>query len=237
MNSIKKFIKNNKILVLSLLGYIILFTYNKSLGIKAVKDSTYYFIEMIEILPAVFVLTSLIQTWIPTELIIKNFGNGSGLKGTIISFTIGSLSAGPIYAAFPVCRMLLNKGASIKNIIIILSSWAVIKVPMLINEIKFMGTKYMIVRWIFTIAAIIGMAYLMDKLLKKEDVIAVELKETSDIPSISPICVGCGVCTKICPAVFQIKDRKAIVNQECNFNEWKKEIEEAKNTCPVNAII
>ena len=40
------------------------------------------------------------------------------------------------------------------SIIIILSSWAVIKIPMLLNEAKFLGAKFMIIRWLLTVIAI-----------------------------------------------------------------------------------
>jgi hypothetical protein len=44
----------------------------------------------------------------------------------------------------------MNNIISISNIVIILSTWAVIKVPMLLNESKFLGTKIMFNRWVLT---------------------------------------------------------------------------------------
>ncbi len=45
-------------------------------------------------------------------------------------------------------------------------------------------------------------------------------------------CIGCGACASICPNVFVMKDGKAKVKkpngEECS--------EEAKESCPVNAI-
>lgn len=172
-----RLIKKNKILFVALIAYVLLFVVDKEKGLTALSESKYYFIEMLEILPAVFILVAIIQAWIPTRVIVKHFGDGSGIKGILIAFAVGSLSAGPIYAAFPVCKMLYKKGASIKNIVIILSSWAVIKVPMLITEVKFMGTHYMLVRWFFTIIAILMMALLMGKLANiKKDLPSVEEK-------------------------------------------------------------
>lgn len=232
----RQILKNNKILAFSVSAYIILFIFKPELGIKGFKESTYYFMEMIQILPAVFVLTALIQTWIPTEVIMKNFGNGSGVKGKIISLTIGSLSAGPIYAAFPVCRTLLDKGASIGNIVIILSTWAVVKVPMLLNEAKFMGVKYMAIRWVFTIAAILVMEYFMSKWVKPEEIKSSEKKKTG-VPQVNKkICVGCGACSRLCPEVFIMKNKKAEISTNIDFSIWKEAIEKSKNVCPVKAI-
>ncbi|MCK4258877.1 MAG: permease [Halanaerobiales bacterium] len=234
--TIKTFIKKNKILMLSLLGYSFLFIFKADLGLKALSKSTYYFKEMLQILPAVFVLTAIIQTWVPTRIIAKHFGSSSGLKGKLVSLAIGSLSAGPIYAAFPVCQMLFNKGASIGNIVIILSAWAVVKVPMLINEVKFMGFKYMVIRWIFTIVAIYIMAYIMEKVIQKDDLPLAE-NRPSNSPMIQPeVCVGCGICVKICPDIFKIDNKKAVIILEIDVDSCQEQIEKAKESCPVMAI-
>lgn len=232
----RQVLKNNKILAFSIISYIILFIFKPELGVKGIKESTYYFKEMIQILPAVFVLTALIQTWIPTEVIMKNFGDGSGLKGKIISITIGSLSAGPIYAAFPICRTLLDKGASVGNIVIILSTWAVVKVPMLLNEAKFMGAKFMATRWIFTIIGILVMESIMSKRVKPEEIKSSEEMNSEILHVNTKICVGCGACSRICPEVFIMKNRKAQINIKVNYSIWEEAIEKSKNVCPVRAI-
>ncbi|WBW97322.1 permease [Oceanirhabdus sp. W0125-5] len=229
-------IKKNKILFIAILSYFILFIYNIELGISALSQSKYFFIEMIQIMPPIFILISLIQTWVPTKVIMNNFGDGAGAKGKLLSFAIGSLSAGPIYAAFPVCKILLNKGASVENIIIILSSWAVVKVPMLINEAKFMGIKYMIIRWICTIIAILLMAKIMKFWIKKEDIKTSSIECT--VPMINAMsCVGCGNCARKYPKLYSMKEGKVVINIE-NIDKdiLYKEIEKSKDCCPVNAI-
>lgn len=233
----KQIIIKNKILALALLGYIILFIFNGNMVLNAFNESVYYLVEMIKILPAIFILTSLIQTWVPTNVIMKNFGDGAGIKGMTISLAIGSLSAGPIYAAFPVCRTLINKGASIENIIIILSSWAVIKVPMLINESKFMGIKYMFIRWTFTVIAIFIMAKIM-KVWIKESNIKVE-NEAYDFRKITVdehVCIGCGSCVRNFPEIFIIKNGKAKVINNIIEKLSEEELQRSKKICPVNAI-
>jgi len=237
MIKVQKFIKSNKILLFSLTGYAVLFLYNWNMGVKGLQESVYYFIEMLEILPAVFILTSLIQTWVPTAVIVKNFGSNSKARGRLISFAIGSLSAGPIYAAFPVARTLLDKGATIENIVIILSTWAVVKVPMLINEVKFLGFNYMVVRWILTIVSILIMAKVMDKVVKKEDVTSsIPVKSNNKVIINEGSCVGCEICCKICPSVFEIKDKKASIIGSVKYENHLELIDKAINKCPVKAI-
>ncbi len=48
------------------------------------------------------------------------------------------------------------------------------------------------------------------------------------------LCIGCGVCTSICPDVFEMKDdgKAQVISQE-----MADCVNESKDSCPVNAII
>lgn len=51
-------------------------------------------------------------------------------------------------------------------------------------------------------------------------------------------CIGCGMCTGTCPACFQFNDDgKAEVVCEEIPEDLVDEAEEAKNSCPVQAIV
>ena len=108
--------------------------------------------------------------------------------------------------------MLLKKGASIANVVIILSAWAVIRVPMLANEAKFLGVQFMGIRWILTVIAIIIIAYLMTIFVKKKDI---PVQDEQDIGKVTGIdikeqyCIGCGLCEKLLPRHFEVIDKKA----------------------------
>lgn len=221
-------IKKNMILSIAVLGYMIVSLINIDTMFDALENSKYYFIEMLQILPPIFILTSLIQTWVPTRVIVKHFGDGNGIKGGLISFLIGSLSAGPIYAAFPVCKTLLKKGASIKNIVIILSAWAVVKVPMLINEVKFMGSKYMLVRWVFTVIAIVMMSIIVGLIVKEKDI---KLEEDELVVN-KKICIKCGLCINKYPDFYEKLNGNIIIKSGTE----KSNVTKTKMVCPVNAI-
>lgn len=96
-----------------------------------------YLKEMILILPPVFILMGLMEVWIPKNKIENWLGSGSGIKGAVLSFTLGTLPTGPLYVAFPMAASLLRKGARISNMIVFLGSWAALKIPQLMVEIKF----------------------------------------------------------------------------------------------------
>lgn len=232
-------VKKNKLLTVVALIYIFLFITMTDKAYMSVKNSMYYIKEMLEIMPVIFILTSIIEAWVPKEVIMNGFGEKSGIKGSIFSFMLGSFSAGPIYAAFPVCKMLLKKGASIRNIVIILSAWAVIKVPMLANEAKFLGPRFMGIRWILTVISILIMSYLMTLFVKKKDI---PVKEDRSIGKVTGIhikeqyCVGCGLCEKLMPQHFVIIDKKGKWKESTLNDEQINELKEIINKCPAKAI-
>lgn len=258
MSKVIQFAKKNKLLVLVVLSYIALFVFMPGKAVQSVENSLYYIKEMLMIMPVILLLTALITAWVPKKAIERNLGKDSGLKGSVFSFLLGSFSAGPIYAAFPVCKALLSKGASISNIVILLSTWAVIKVPMLLNEAKFLGPKFMILRWVLTTIAIFIMGYVTSKLVKKEDIPQDDIKENLDVDKADTInisseyCIGCGLCAKIAPEYFQIENKKAkIINQDINQDidqdiskdiskniskEKMKTLNEAIEKCPSKVI-
>jgi uncharacterized membrane protein YraQ (UPF0718 family) len=237
-----KLVKKNKLLFLVAVVYLFLLGTMPDKAAQSGRNSMYYVIEMLQIMPVIFILTSLIEAWVPRQTIVNSFGENSGIKGTLFSFILGSFSAGPIYAAFPVCKMLLKKGASVSNIVVILSAWAVIKVPMLANEAKFLGLKFMVIRWVLTTASIFAMAYIISKVVKKESVIVLEddkEEENLGLTIKEQYCIGCGVCAKLSPDTFIISDKKAKIIEEnidfeCidNIDSINKVIEK----CPANAI-
>lgn len=232
-----KRLKENKFLVFVALLYIGLFIINGEKAILSVKNSGYYIKEMITVMPVVFMLTALIDAWIPQETVMDYLGEESGLKGSFISIFLGSISAGPIYAAFPVCKTLLKKGASISNIVVLLSAWAVIKIPMLANEAKFLSPKFMAVRWVLTTIGIIIMGYIVSKVVKKEDIpMGEENIEDGKVLIKEEYCIGCGVCVKLAPDYFEMEGNKAIVIKNQIEAGEEANVIKSEEKCPVKAI-
>jgi uncharacterized membrane protein YraQ (UPF0718 family) len=232
-------VKKNKLLTAVFLAYAFLFIAMPDKAYLSVSNSMYYIIEMLEIMPVIFILTSIIEAWVPKEMIINGFGEKAGIKGSIFSFLLGSFSAGPIYAAFPICKMLLKKGASVSNVVIILSAWAVIKVPMLANEAKFLGVQFMGVRWILTVIAILIMSYLVAAFVKKESVPMLQEQDLNQITCVDikeQYCIGCGLCEKLLPQHFEMADKKAKWKESILSHEQIDRIKSIMNKCPAKAI-
>ena len=227
-------IKENLFIVFVVVAYLVMFVINPNMGAASVRNSFYYIKEMIMIMPVIFVLTALLDLWVPKEKIMKYLGTEAKAKGIILSLLLGSISAGPIYAAFPLCVMLHKKGASIRNLVIILSAWAVIKVPMLLNELKFLGFKFMAIRWVLTVIAIVVFSWITAKMVKDDDL--PRLRENQRGPSIDrSACVGCALCVKSYPELFEIQNKKASLRT--NGGEIDREkLMNAIHACPVKAI-
>lgn len=238
MSSIIQKIKSNMFLTLVIFTYIFLLIFMPDKGIKSLNNSLYYVKEMLIIMPVILLLTSLIETWIPKKTIENTLGEGSGAKGYIFSFLLGSFSAGPIYAAFPVCKMLIKKGASIANIVIILSAWAVIKIPMLANESKFLGPEFMAVRWLLTTVSILIIAIITSKIVRKEDLPLDSIEEKKDAVLIvdEAFCISCGLCTRVASEDFTMINKKAKVNKRILKQEENEKIKSAIDKCPAKAI-
>lgn len=183
-----------KFLLIALVLYVVTAFVSRDIAASALQYLKGFALEMIQILPPVMLLTSLIGIWVPRELIMKGFGSGSAWKGRLLSLLMGTLSAGPIYAAFPAVAMLLSKGASVSNAVIIISSWAVIKLPMLITEASFLGIPFTLTRYLVTVPLILLISEIIGRRIPSEQMPAVaENQELMRLQASLPG-MNCGAC-------------------------------------------
>jgi len=162
----KNILKKFKLPIGVALIFIALFIFAPETAERSSKVTLEYFLEMAFILPAVFILMGLMEVWLPKDNIQKWLGNDSGFRGGFLSLALGTLPTGPLYVAFPLAASLLHKGASITNVVIFLGSWAALKIPQLMVEVKFLGWSFAIIRFIFTTLALIIMGLVMKAVLK-----------------------------------------------------------------------
>lgn len=156
------------IIMIALTGIMVLV--NREAGMKAVNTTLFSFKEMIQIIPPIFVLLGLLDVWVPRETMIKYLGEGSGLKGMLLSIFIGSAAAGPLYGAFPVALVLMKKGAKFSNIMLFIGAWSTTKIPMLLFEMTSLGAKFTLTRLTVSMVGIFVIAFVVEKLMGKTDV-------------------------------------------------------------------
>lgn len=174
MTKIKKLMKRYRFFLLLILIDVLLLMFRPALGQKVAKLSLNHLIQMLSIIPPIFLLLGLMDVWVPKETIMKYMGKGAGIKGGILAFILGSFSSGPLYASFPVAAVFLKKGVSLTNIFIFIGAWSTTKIPMMLFEITQMGEKFALSRFGLNLIAIIIMAFIMERTTSKKDVEANE---------------------------------------------------------------
>ncbi|MEA4889899.1 MAG: permease [Clostridiaceae bacterium] len=156
------------ICMIVLTGVVVLI--NQETGMKAVNTTLFSLKEMLMIIPPIFVLLGLLDVWVPRETMIKFLGEGSGIRGMLISIFIGSAAAGPLYGAFPVALVLMKKGAKFSNVLLFLGAWSTTKIPMLLFEMSSLGLKFTLTRLAVSLVGIFVIAFIVEKLMSKKEV-------------------------------------------------------------------
>ncbi len=170
MIKLLNFLKRYSFFLLSLLILILVFVFDWDLGTKSFINAQSSFIQMLSVLPPIMILLGLIDVWVPKESLMKYMGKNSGFTGVLIAILIGSIAAGPMYAAFPFTAVLLKKGVKFSNIIIFMNAWCVTKISTLLFEISAIGYAFTLSRLVIDVPGVIIMGYLVEVLMKKEDI-------------------------------------------------------------------
>ena len=137
---------------------------------KSLSMIVYQSKTMLLVIPPIFILLGLMDVWVPREKMIRYMGRGSGPKGVVLAFLLGSFAAGPLYGAFPVAAVLMKKGASFSNILIFIGAWSTTKIPMLLFEMSALGKRFALSRLAIDIVGIILIAWAMASALGKEEI-------------------------------------------------------------------
>lgn len=140
------------------------------IGRKTIDNTLAQLIQMLFIIPPVFILLGLLDVWVPREIMTKFMGDNSGIKGIVLSFLLGSMAAGPLYGAFPVAAIFMKKGARFSNVLIFLGAWSTTKIPLLMFEYASLGWKFATTRLIVDIFGIYIIARLIEKFISKNEI-------------------------------------------------------------------
>ncbi len=136
-------------------------------GTKALNLTASGFMQMLLVIPPIFVLLGLLDVWIPRETMVRFMGEGSGFKGAALAVLLGSAAAGPLYAAFPVAGVFMKKGATFTNVLLFLGAWSTTKVPMVLFELASMGPLFTLTRLALSLVGISLIAVSVNRLTGK----------------------------------------------------------------------
>ncbi len=162
-------IKSNIWLIISILFIVILYIYNRDMGKEASILVAINIKTVGMILPPIFVLIGLLDTWVPKETMVKYMGNKSGILGVFLALFMGAMGAGPLYVAFPVAAILIKKGARLAYVFIFLSAWVSVKLPIIMYEWASLGGAFTIIHvGSSTVVYIVG-SFLMEYFIPQNE--------------------------------------------------------------------
>lgn len=155
--------------LITLLALILLYVFLPANGQSAVDTTLYSLKEMALIIPPVFILLGFLDVWVPKETIIKYMGEKSGFVGALLSIVLGSVAAGPLYAAFPIASVFMKKGVKFTNVMLFIGAWSTTKIPMFLFEMASLGVKFALIRLGLSMVGITFIALVMNRILSKDD--------------------------------------------------------------------
>jgi uncharacterized membrane protein YraQ (UPF0718 family) len=107
------------VIVIAIVGIFLIYPQKSALFEKNFFN---YLVQMLEIFPAVMILSGLLKIFVSKDIVGKYLGKTSGFRGLIIAVLLGTLPEGPLYIAFPLVKELREKGAKVSNLIIFMSA-------------------------------------------------------------------------------------------------------------------
>jgi len=157
------------------------------IGKLSLTNTVSNFKEMLSVLPPIFILLGLLDVWVDRATMMKYTGKGSGIKGVLIAFLLGSAAAGPLYAAFPVAGVMLKKGSSLFNVFIFVGAWSTTKLPMLMFEAANLGPVFMALRLALSIVGILIIAFITEKTLTTQQQEEIYARNSQAEPNQAPL--------------------------------------------------
>ena len=162
-----------KWVILFVAADIFVYWFNPALGTQIAQHTSLSILEMLGVIPPIFILLGLLDTWVPREKVVSHLGAGSGLRGLSLAMALGASAAGPLYGAFPVAAVMMKKGASFFNVMVFVGAWATLKIPMFLFETNYLGGLFSVTRWLCSLTAIVLIAWLLDRALTDAEKTAV----------------------------------------------------------------
>lgn len=164
----KKFLKRYRLFLLLAAVNLAVGLALPEIGLKSLDLTGRNVLELLSVVPPIFVLLGLLDVWVDRATMMRFTGKGSGVKGALLAFLLGSAAAGPLYAAFPVAGVMLKKGSSLFNVFVFVGAWSTTKVPMLTFEAANMGPTFTLVRLSLSIVGILIIAAVTQKSLNAQ---------------------------------------------------------------------
>jgi uncharacterized membrane protein YraQ (UPF0718 family) len=164
--------RKNPALLILIGAYIIFIAVSWIIGFTPGKEISRglatFSLEMLKIVPVVFILIGLFEIWVKRETVEKHLGEGSGLRGYLWAILLAGTTVGGIYVAFPIAYSLHSKGAKLSIIFTYLGASAICRIPMTIFEASFLGIKFSLVRFCVSLPLVVISSIILGNYLERK---------------------------------------------------------------------
>jgi uncharacterized membrane protein YraQ (UPF0718 family) len=132
---------------------------------SALTEGLALLVMIIPVILAAMIISGYVQRLVPSALVERWLGSGSGLRGLAIATVGGALTPGGPFAAFPLVVGLYRAGASFEICVAYLTAWTVLGLNrVLVWEIPFLGMDFALLRLAVSLP-LPALAWLLAKLL------------------------------------------------------------------------
>ncbi|MFP4520571.1 MAG: permease [Fibrobacterota bacterium] len=171
----KKSMVNTTLFILFLIFILLSWYFGYSEGKKAAASFTEVLGSMIKLLPCAFILVGLFETWVKRETVIRHLGEGCGPIGYLWVLVLAGFTVGGLYTAFPIAQSLRKKGASAQIIFTYLGFTGIIRIPMTVFEITFLGPLFTAVRLASALPLFLVTGIILGRYFSKTDTLPEDL--------------------------------------------------------------
>ena len=137
-------------------------------GVEIATNFKNFLLQMLMILPPIFILIGLFDVWVKRDTIIKHLGKDGGMISYLWVFILAAPMAGGLLPSFPVAYALHQKGARLSVVLTFLGAVGVGRVPMVFFESLFLGWRFSVIRILTSIPLVIVSGIVLGKVLEKQ---------------------------------------------------------------------
>jgi uncharacterized membrane protein YraQ (UPF0718 family) len=114
-----------------------------------------FLLQMLRILPAVFVVIGLFEVWVKSETVERHLGHGSGFRSYVWAVLLAGGTVGGLHVGLPVAHALYVKRARLGVVLAFLSAAGICRIPMTLFEASFLGWKFTAVRFAVSLPLVV----------------------------------------------------------------------------------
>ncbi len=146
------------------------------LAASAVKDRARTKLSLVKawksfenILPqfgGIIILIAIMLAFLTPKTISSLLGGSSGMSGMLLTSFIGSVTLVPGFLAFPLAKSLVQLGAGVEQIAVLVSTLMMVGIVTMPLEIRYFGKKIAVARNVLAYIASFGVAAIIGAVLK-----------------------------------------------------------------------